>query len=307
MKVSIPILAASLLALSLVACDAQDATTPETQTTIPSESGIAVAQWQQQGSTAFEQAAANWQQSLIELEQAPSEDTLGALREALSSWYRIFTGQSLLLHARACQLDQSALLARMDSWPLYPGYIDAMPEWPESGLISDPYLEMDRKTLRTQHGATDSAEASLGFAAMFVVLNGSGNDPKPLAHFQGDENNAARRLTYLTLAGEQLLADYQTLTTTEIALLSGDLNCALSVLIAQQEQLAIENDSDSELVVPQTVRKTINDILPGKLMDMPESVASAWETAQPGILDAITASKKEGWAAISDWQESLPE
>ena len=83
----------------------------------------------------------------------------------------------LLAASRACQLNQQELLNRMDTWPLYPGYLDALPEWPESGLISDPYLEMTRKSLRTQHGATDASEASLGFAALFVALNGTEETP----------------------------------------------------------------------------------------------------------------------------------
>ena len=84
----------------------------------------------------------------------------------------------LLAASRACQLKQQELLNRMDTWPLYPGYLDALPEWPESGLISDPYLEMTRKSLRVQHGATDASEASLGFAALFVALNARGRPPR---------------------------------------------------------------------------------------------------------------------------------
>ncbi len=294
---------AALLSLALVACDSADAPAPAPETTPAPADTIVVTDWQQSQREAFEQAAAQWQQALLALEQKPQQAQLDALRQSLQAWYKTFTDQALLLNARACQLNQFAILERMDTWPLYPGYIDAMPQWPESGLISDPYLELDRKTLRTQHGATDSAEASLGFAAMFVVLNGTGDAPKALPQFTSDEHNASRRLSYLKLAGEQLLADYQTLGT-EIPLASRNLDCALARLLEQHQQLAELTDSDGELVVPQAVSQTLNDGPPTALQSIPEPVITAWEEARPGILDAINASQKDGWSAIAGWLDA---
>ncbi|MGB1465520.1 MAG: hypothetical protein ACPG8O_04070 [Alcanivorax nanhaiticus] len=184
----------ALFPLALVACDTSEAPKPEAHAEAPIETGIIVTDWQQQSLEQFEQAAAHWQQALVNLEQNKDEKNLAALRQSLADWYHLFTEQAPLLNARACQLNQQAILARMDTWPLYPGYVDSMPEWPESGLISDPYLELNRKNLRIQHGATDSAEASLGFAAMLVVLNGTGETAKPLAFFQDEAQQAPRRL-----------------------------------------------------------------------------------------------------------------
>ncbi|MZR64499.1 hypothetical protein [Alcanivorax sp. DP30] len=307
MKATLHTLVAALLILLLGACDSTDAPVPDTAPETLTQNGIAAAQWQQQSRQQFEQAAANWQQALVSLEQAPTDTSLATLRDALSSWYQTFTAQSLLLNARACQLDQQALLSRIDTWPLYPGYIDAMPQWPESGLISDPYLELNRKTLRIQHGATDPAEASLGFAAMFVVLNGTGDTPKALDHFQGDESNAPRRRSYLKLAGEQILADYQALLSSDIPLTGNDLDCAVRQLQQRHQLLADSADNDDELVIPPTVRNTVNDKLQTSLQGLPDDVANHWEELQPGIIDAIAASTKEGWLPITAWRESQSE
>ncbi len=302
LKASLGTLAAALLAMTITGCDSPEEPAPVTATETVAESGIVITEWQEQSRTEFEQAAASWQQALVTLEQPPSEESLKQARTALAGWYATFGKQALLLNARACQLDQQALLARMDSWPLYPGYIDAMPQWPESGLISDPYLEMDSKTLRLQHGATDPAEASLGLSAMLVVLNGSDETAKALSYFQGEENNAPRRRLYLKLAGEQLLADYQALLS-ETPVLSGDLDCALSRMLERHQQLADSAANDEELVIPQTVRQELSALLLQSLQQLPESAGSAWEQTRTGILDAIAASKKAGWQAITDLQD----
>ena len=298
-------LVTALLAFTLAACDSAEAPAPDTATSHPAQRDIPAAEWQQQRRQAFEQSADHWQQSLAGLVQSPNNDALSALRQSLSTWYQTFTGQALLLNARACQLEQHALLSRMDTWPLYPGYIDAMPQWPESGLISDPYLELDPKTLRIQHGATDTAEASLGFAAMFVVLNGTSDSPKALDRFQGDKNNAPRRLDYLKLAGEQILADYQTLLASDIPLTSANLNCAVSQMRQRQQQLADSAENDDELVIPPTVRKTVDSALLASLQNLPDAVASAWDEIQPGLIEAIAASRQGGWAAIDAWQNPV--
>lgn len=306
MKLPTQALLASVLALSVAACDSTDAPSPDTAEDTVMETGIAVTEWQQQSRDEFASASSSWQQALEKLAQTPSDATLAAVRESLSNWYQGFIAQTLLLQARACQLDQHSTLARMDSWPLYPGYIDAMPEWPESGLISDPYLDLDRKTLRIQHGATDAAEASLGFAAMFVVLNGTGTALKPLSHFQDEALQAPRRLTYLKLAGEQLVADYQTLTP-EAPLQASDLNCGLAAIIDQHRQLAEASASDSELVTPERLREILDSQLLAALKSLPEAVGNSWNQSDAGILDALAATSNDDWSTLTDWQSQHAE
>ena len=296
-------LLASLLALLLMACEQSSNTgsAPPEQDS-PLLPGIPVADWQQTSSDQFEQAAAQWQHALSQFDRNPENASLKQLRETLTQWYKTLAGHYLLPAARACQLEQQLILDRLDSWPLYPGYIDALPEWPDSGLISDPYLEMSRKTLRTQHGATDSAEASLGFAALFVVLNGTAALPKPLNAFIGEEDSMARRRQWLALASEQLIADYRTLIS-DATLTAADLHCGLGTLLGRQQKQALPLE-DNELVIPEGIRDGLESHLLSGLQALPQSVIEDWERSQPGIREALEQSHDSGWEAIMQWQET---
>jgi len=60
----------------------------------------------------------------------------------------------------------------IDSWPIMPGYIDAIPGFPNSGIVNDITLILDEKNLRSQHGLTSPAEVSIGFHAIEFLLWG---------------------------------------------------------------------------------------------------------------------------------------
>ena len=229
----------------------------------------------------------------------------GSTTRCLAQWYQRFASQYLLLASRACQQDGSAnrqaILSRLDSWPLYPGYLDALPEWPESGLISDPYLELTRQNLRRQHGATDPAEASLGFAALAVALNGTTDTPKALAAFTGEEDTPARRRQYLKLAGEQLLADHQQLSLSrplnELA-----LQCGLMETLAHWQQLTDPaSEQEDGLLIP-ALSTTVNKTeLLNAVQTMDPAVLARWDQINPGIAGSIKQSEEKGWAPIKAW------
>ncbi len=298
----------ALLASLLLACDnnpnddAGSAPRPVSDGTLTE---IPAAAWQQQADERFTTTASAWQQALTRFEQSPNEENLTALRDALAQWYQGFASQYLLLASRACQQDGSAnrqaTLARLDSWPLYPGYLDTLPEWPESGLISDPYLELTRQNLRRQHGATDPAEASLGFAALSVVLNGTTENPKALAAFTGEEGIPARRRQYLKLAGEQLLADYQQL------LLDRPLNglalqCGLMETLAHWQQLHDPASEQEEgLLIPALSLAVNETALLDAVQAMDPAVIARWDQINPGIAGSIKQSEEKGWAPIKAW------
>ena len=123
---------AALLALALSGCDNN---TPEPESA-PGEvtdmsasvADIPATDWQNNADQAFKEGAGAWQQALNDFEQSREQAQLDALREQLESWYAAFIDHYLLAASRACQLNQQELLNRMDTWPLYPGYLDALPE-----------------------------------------------------------------------------------------------------------------------------------------------------------------------------------
>ena len=295
---------AALLALVLSGCD-NNTPEPESAPGEATDMSAAVADipatdWQNNADQAFKEGAGAWQQALNDFEQSREQAQLDALREQLESWYAAFIDHYLLAASRACQLNQQELLNRMDTWPLYPGYLDALPEWPESGLISDPYLEMTRKSLRTQHGATDASEASLGFAALFVALNGTEETPKALPLLAGDDEIALRRREYLQLATEQLLTDAKLLSV-EAPLDSQAMKCGLEHTLARDARKASTDLEAEGLFIPATVREVNAKRLLKGVRNMDQTALEAWAEKAPGIEEALAASKKEGPDALATW------
>ncbi|WP_414430362.1 hypothetical protein ACMG4M_15605 [Alcanivorax sp. IL3] len=293
---------AALLALVLSGCDsntpepapAEEADLSATMADIPATD------WQQSADKAFQDNAAAWQQALDDFTQNREQAQLDELRDRLQSWYAAFVDHYLLAASRSCQLGQQELLNRMDTWPLYPGYLDALPEWPESGLISDPYLEMTRKSLRTQHGATDASEASLGFAALFVALNGTEEAPKALPLLAGDDEIALRRRQYLQLTAEQLVTDAKLLSV-EAPLDSQALTCGLEQTLARHARKDSTDLEAEGLFIPATVREVNAERLLKGVRNMDQTALEAWAEKAPGIEEALAASKKEGPDALATW------
>ncbi len=293
---------AVLLALVLAACDSntpEPAPSEERDTSI-TEAEIPASDWQQNADKAFQDSAAAWQQALLDFTETREQAQLDALRDRLEDWYAAFVDHYLLAASRACQLKQQELLNRMDTWPLYPGYLDALPEWPESGLISDPYLEMTRKSLRVQHGATDASEASLGFAALCVALNGTGETAKALPLLAGDDEIALRRRQYLQLAGEQLQADAKLLSV-DAPLDSPSLKCGLEHTLARTAHRDSTDLEAEGLFIPATVREVNAKRLMEGVRNMDQTTLEAWAEKAPGIEEAIAASKKAGSEALQEW------
>lgn len=302
----------ALLTSLLLACDSsidEHADTTPGPTSATDLVEIPAAQWQQRADERFTTAATEWQQALAQFERTPDQQHLAALRQALSHWYQRFTSQYLLLASRACQQDGRARhqvnLTQLDSWPLYPGYLDVLPQWPESGLISDPSLELTRQSLRRQHGATDPAEASLGFAAMAVVLNGTAEAPKTLNSFIGQKGAPARRRQYLKLASEQLVADHQQLSLNR-PLNQLALQCGLTGVLAHWQPLSNSTDEqESGLLIPELSAALNNTNLLAGVQTMDPDALARWDQINPGIADAIKHSEEKGWTPIQAWLSTV--
>lgn len=81
------------------------------------------------------------------------------------------------------------LLMQLDSWPIEGGYIDYIPGYPFSGIVNDLALNIDEKSIRSQHGFTDPTNASLGYHAIEFMF--WGQEGRRSAHdFFPQENTA---------------------------------------------------------------------------------------------------------------------
>ena len=128
---------------------------------------------------------------------------------AQAAWLKAHTAfAALIALPLADPLDP--MLYQLDAWPIEPGYLDTLPAYPGSGLISDLTVTITPESLREQHGFTDSAEVSLGFHAFeYLLFERPTADfvaAAPVAPTDANEIIVRRRLV-LDMLAEQINSD----------------------------------------------------------------------------------------------------
>ena len=88
--------------------------------------------------------------------------------------------QQLMNHSNS-GLDLGLSLDRLhfqiNYWPILPGYIDYLSDYPGSGVVGDMTLPLNPESILQQHGAYDLAEALLGFHPLEFLLWGENTTP----------------------------------------------------------------------------------------------------------------------------------
>lgn len=116
-----------------------------------------------------------------------TETTAERLVTAQVAWqhlYRSFNEAWVVLDCRARRSAADAQrLARADSFPILPGYVDGLSDWPDSGLVNDNTLLLDRDNLVAQQGATSELEISLGFQVLQFLLFAEPLAPRQIDDF----------------------------------------------------------------------------------------------------------------------------
>ena len=150
----------------------------------------------------------------------PSDERLSTAQQAWSHLYQSFNEAYVVLVCRttATPADMGRL-QRADSFPILPGYIDSLKDWPDSGIVNDTTLPLTREGLLDQQGATMEGEASVGLQVIHFLLHGEPGAPRQAADLQPvtalsddmvgkleDQPNNRRR-TYLQLATDLLVED----------------------------------------------------------------------------------------------------
>ena len=239
-----------LLALTssvLVGCDREPAA-PEPEP-VPHTSNVIGAEHHALAQ-AFEDEAAPWQRKLVvaapgfreavrALLRQPDENSLDAARNAWTLLYESYNRAWPVLATRA-MLDPTltAHLERTDIWPLMPGYVDAMPQWPESGIIYDVTVDLDIDSLLAQQNLTDPAEVTVGFQVLELLLFGlpdAARNPLDLTLTETlpdrqqpeTEQPQHRRRAYLDAVSALLLEDLSPLMRPQAPVPAGELAPAL--------------------------------------------------------------------------------
>ena len=157
----------------------------------------------------------------------PVNERLDTAREAWSQLYRSFNEAVVVLACRAAESPQLAtMLQRADPFPILPGYIDGLHQWPDSGIVNDVSLPLSRESLLGQQGVTVQEEISVGFQVIGFLLFGEPEMPRTAAALGAvtevpegsqltvEEQPENRRRVYLALASALLVEDLLALSAT---------------------------------------------------------------------------------------------
>lgn len=121
--------------------------------------------------------------------EAPATETLEAVQEAWLAAHNAY--EATLLHRYFAELvlpqqtylELVGLNYRLNQWPIFPGYVDAVENYPDSGLVFDPSVALNRETLLEIHGQFDLAEAAMGFHVVEFLLWGESPALRSAADF----------------------------------------------------------------------------------------------------------------------------
>ena len=108
--------------------------------------------------------------------QNPDETQHAKVQAAWLNAHSAYVAMSSLPLPALLALDSDITLAtnklqyQIDAWPIEPGYLDSLPAYPGSGIISDITVPMTAESLQQQHGFTDVQEVSIGFHALEYLI-----------------------------------------------------------------------------------------------------------------------------------------
>lgn len=154
----------------------------------------------------------NWQLEKVETATARLTELINRMRFFLSdpdeenrlvwqaAWYE---AHEAWLAAAYLLPETAPLRSRIDSWPIEPGFLDDLPEYPHSGLINELMLDINNETLKQQHQITDANEVALGLHVIEYYAFG-----RNLDSFQAAAPQSQRRKALLNTVADQLLLDY---------------------------------------------------------------------------------------------------
>lgn len=155
----------------------------------PLQQSPALAQWYRERASSqrktLEIRARTFREAVRGLLDEPDAERLATARETWRGLYESFNRAWLALRISArYESGLEERLRRCDPVPIFPGYIDGLRQWPDSGIVHDPTVKLTRQSLLEQQGATAEGEASLGFPVIHFLLHGEPDRPRQATAFR---------------------------------------------------------------------------------------------------------------------------
>jgi hypothetical protein len=238
----------------------------------------------------------------------PVDERLATAREGWAQLYRSFNEAVVVLACRAAEsAPMATALQRVDPFPILPGYIDGLADWPDSGIVNDVSLPLSRESLLAQQGVTAQEEASLGFQVVAFLLEGEPAAPRGVAalteitelpadsELSLPEQPENRRRQYLSLATALLVEDLRALTAEPANLPVIGAHCPVDALRRTTERMI------------RVVGLQDRDSVAGEYFS-----ARSRSIAMEGLQQALTpwlapSSSLREWLSEKGVQSSLPE
>ncbi len=168
----------------------------ETQTNAQDAIQLAIAMrsWQQGKTEPMVRAMEQLNEATVLFLRSPTIESRLAWQSAWISAHNNFLSASILYAPDIFQ--------RIDAWPIETGFLDSLPDYPGSGIVSDSTLEITTTSLQEQHQITDASEVSLGFHVLEYYAF-----ERDIEDFGSDAPNYQKRQKLVQLVAELLLAD----------------------------------------------------------------------------------------------------
>ncbi len=183
-------------------------------------------------------------------------------------------------------LELLQLQYQIDHWPIIPGYIDYVDGYPDSGIVHDINVILDRETLREQHGTFDVSEATLGFHVIEFLLWGYGNesvsrpseDYRPVTELSREQAESGysleqlsnnRRRLLLAVVVDILIQDFSDLQALWLEQLPNTRGTIES--ISSSEVIVILADSMAAMLTEELLLRSLYPMLNGDFMESIQS------------------------------------
>jgi hypothetical protein len=251
------------LVILLTACDGKlELRTDDRDTIYASDVVQAFKQFQQAQFNQIEACLMSLDQlqsSVTDFLSSPNSTNQELSQQAWLQAHKAFLGSNLF-----SLVSQNQLIFQIDAWPIQEGFLDSIPNYPQSGIINDLTVAIDTDSLQEQHGITDYREVSLGFHALeFFIFS---RDPEDFS-LSGDNIKLRRRaamkvildllISDILLAFEEIgeasadflseLEDYDGKDLEGLTRLLGILNTRMQLLYSEANHIDDDNSGHSRI------------------------------------------------------------
>lgn len=256
--------------------------------------------------------ARTFRESITGLLQSPEPQRLATARETWRGLYEAWNHARIPLYCRALlDVDTARRLRRTDPLPIFPGYIDGLSQWPDSGIVNDVTVAISEQELIAQQGATAEGEVSLGFQVIHFLLHGEPGVERtaeaftPVTEAPEDAQTAVeqlpenRRRRYLERATAILTRDLQSMTSGQAPVMTPGL-LVESLRQVTETLIRLENLADATDVAGEYLAAPVREQAATQLRES----LQAWSAADTPLMAALE-QQDAGAASLRDALEAM--